>query len=67
MSHEQLFPELQQDGSTYQRHVYSGPLGDGYTDIWTKVVDGKTYMKCTHVGPENRQSHDWKEVVDGDI
>ena len=45
-----------------ERHVYNGPLGEGYIDIEYKEVDGKMMVKETHYGPENRPSFDWQEV-----
>jgi hypothetical protein len=49
----QQMPEVSND-ITYERHVYSGPLGDGYTLVATKLVDGKKFIATEHYGPEAR-------------
>jgi hypothetical protein len=50
---EQLFKETINE-IVYERHVYSGPLGDGYTLVATKLVDGKKFIATEHYGPEAR-------------
>lgn len=57
---EQIPRYLDTDGIEKERHVYSGPQGSGYLDYEYKTVDGVNYIKCTHVGPENRESYDWR-------
>lgn len=57
---EQILRHLDDDGIERERHVYSGPLGSGYLDYEYKTENGVNYIKCTHVGPENRPSFDWR-------
>ena len=61
---EQVLETMYEDGTTYRRDVYTGPQGSGYTDIWTKMVGEVKWIKCEHVGVEDRESFDWK--IDGD-
>jgi hypothetical protein len=56
---KQIWPTKQPDGTIYERHVYSGPQGDGYTDIYRREKeDGSFEIKRIHVGPEDRPSDD---------
>lgn len=65
--HEQIPLTTLPNGITHERHVYTGPKGSGYIDIWTKLIDGVKYMKSTHVGVEDRPSYDWTVVDNGNI
>ena len=47
-----------------ERNVYTGPLGDGYTDVQYRMVGDDIECKKTHVGPEARTTHDWTVVAD---
>lgn len=54
---EQIWPTKQTDGGVFERHVYSGPQGEGYIDIFYKQTpDGKTQRKQVNHGPEERVS-----------
>jgi len=48
----------------FERRVYSGPLGDGFTDFEFRAVGPNLEMKRNHVGPEVRPSHDFQVVPD---
>lgn len=34
-------------------HIYSGPLGDGFTTYWETVDENAVWRACEHVGPES--------------
>lgn len=51
----QIWPTKQPDGRIYERHVYSGPQGEGYIDIFMDVAsDGTIDVSYNHNGPEAR-------------
>jgi L-lactate utilization protein LutB len=51
----QIWPTKQPDGRIYERHVYSGPQGEGYIDIFLDIAgDGTIDVSCDHQGPEAR-------------
>jgi len=52
---KQIWPTKQPDGRIYERHVYSGPQGEGYIDIFMDVSqDGTIDVAAEHHGPEAR-------------
>lgn len=54
---QQIWPTKQPDGTIFERHVYSGPQGEGYIDIvYREKLDGTFKRKATHIGPELRES-----------
>lgn len=54
---QQIWPTKQPDGTIFERHVYSGPQGEGYIDIVLREkADGTFEKKATHNGPESRES-----------
>jgi hypothetical protein len=42
--------------------VYSGPQGDGVIEHEEKEVEGKTFRRSKHTGPEQRQDTKWRWV-----
>lgn len=50
--------------TVFERHVYRSPQGDGQIDFEYRVVGGELEMKQTHVGAENRPSHDFQVIPD---
>lgn len=62
---EQTWPTKQPDGSIKERHVYSGPQGEGYIDfVYRQKQDGSIEVRKTHVGPEDRDSYGFKDLTD---
>jgi L-lactate utilization protein LutB len=52
---QQIWPTKQPDGRIYERHVYSGPQGEGCIDIFMDIAgDGTIDVSCNHNGPEAR-------------
>lgn len=47
-----------------ERHVYLGPQGHGYIDFEYRMNGQDIEKKVTHVGVENRPSHDFQVVPD---
>lgn len=53
----QIWPTKQPDGTIYERHVYGGPQGEGFTDIFYREnAEGAFDTKRVHVGPEQRET-----------
>lgn len=53
------------DGILYEREVYSGKFGDGYTESQYRLQGGKLEYIMRHYGPEDRpEVSDWTEIPD---
>lgn len=65
MSKENQRPDDKVGNHVFERHTYSGPLGDGYIDYDYKINGAdKLMVKADHFGPEARESHGYKEIPD---
>jgi len=52
---EQVWPTKQPDGRVYERHIYKGPMGEGFIDIYYSVSEGgEVTVDRIHNGPEDR-------------
>lgn len=54
MAFDQVWPTKQPDGTVFERHVYSGPQGDGFIDIVYQQNGADLEVKYDHHGPEQR-------------
>ena len=61
---DQIWPTRQPDGTVIERHVYSGPQGEGFIDRVWRDNAGTLELQETHTGPEDRpgQTHSFTPV-----
>jgi len=64
VANESQRPDDKVGNIVFERHVYSGPQGDGFIDFEYKKIGLDMLKKVTHVGPEARPSHDYEVVAD---
>lgn len=65
---DQILAKKELDNIVRERHVYSGPKGDGYIDYEYRMNNGKLEVKATHNGPELRNlKTDWTVIENSTI
>lgn len=59
----QILPQLQNDGTVFERHVYSSVSNNAYTDIYYKKENNKYYIKKESFGDPLFETYDWQEIL----
>lgn len=62
---EQQRPPDKIGNIVFERHVYEGPSGFGLIDYQYRIQPtDKLMQSANHIGPENRASHGFVEILD---